>query len=143
MNNVFIQTNTGRFANQLYPIYTALSIKNVDKIYIIDNKIESKIFNQLPTKLKKKLHFYFNEVVEDTDVILEGYCQNVSNINIDVVRSYFKCPKNIENKILEYYGDLSHHACLHVRRGDYVGLHNSILLSKQYIENVIQTYCHN
>lgn len=143
MNNVFIQANTGRFGNQIYPIYTALSIKNVDKIYILNNKIEPKIFNQLPTKLKNKLHFYFNEVVEDTDVILEGYCQNVSKINTDVIRSYFKCPENIESKILEYYGNLSNYVCLHVRRGDYVGLQNCILLSKQYIENVIQTYCNN
>ena len=143
MNNVFIQANVGRFAHQLYPIYTALSIKDVDQIYIIDNKIKQAIFDQFSDELKEKVHFYSNEVIEDTDIILQGYCQNVSEINTDIIRSYFKCPKSIENKILEYYGDLSNHVCLHVRRGDYIGLANYLLLSKQYIEHVIQSYCNN
>jgi hypothetical protein len=54
-----------------------------------------------------------------------------------------ECPEHIKNKIFEYYGDLSEYVCLHIRRGDYVGYTNYLLLSVQYIEYVINRYCNN
>lgn len=143
MKNVIIFANGGRFGNQLYPIYTALSIPNTNNIYILDNKIPIDIFNQLPQKLREKVHIKSKYNVTDDDVILTGYCQNASKINTNIIRSYMECPELIKNKIFEYYGDLSEHVCLHIRRGDYVGYTNYLLLSVQYIEHVINTYCSN
>ena len=170
---IYIKYNNGRFANQLFPIFVALSMYeegNHSKIYINNYKkilnyniLNNKIFDILEFKsiddvnINNKKYFYDYEndfiikhykdcINSSNNIIIYGYQQNYKIINENVCRKYLSCPDKYKQKIFDLYGDISNYICLHVRRGDYLDNENIKLynvLSKEYIERVINKYFPN
>lgn len=166
--NIFIETYNARFANQLFPLFCALSLYGKYK-----GKFNTPYFKPhsgVPKYCMELLHQYFNVVSYDTtefdtnwkntkpkgikdNVVTDtanvryiGYCQNLTLIDEKIVREYIKIPDEVYNKINELYGDLSDYVCVHIRRGDYTHTINSKLynvLLKEYIERVINKYFPN
>ena len=166
--NIFIDIENGRFANQLYPIFCAITLYGKYKGEY--NKPYFKLHNYIPEYCKTLLQQYFKCVNYDLDTFNEvweitkpqgicdnqleanthtrmvGYCQDTKLIDESIVREYIKCPEEIKNKIYELYGDLSDYVCIHVRRGDYLFRRNKNrynVLSKEYIERVINKHFPN
>ena len=177
-NYILIDSNEGRFGNQLYPIFVALTYyehnkdKFHEKIYFKNifleglgrYRLEPSMFAQLPESVKTILDInlenyqrieenstsvsYLDYPIDlpndfNNNLLIHNYCQMANKIDVNVIRKYFECPKEIKNKIFELYGDISDAVCLHVRRGDYVTSPYFYLLSKEYIETLIEKYFKN
>ena len=172
--NIFIDSNDGRFCNQLYPLFVGLTYyehnkEKFNKIYFCNIitylnvlRLDSSLFFRLPKKLTDLISIdidEYNSITENNtsesyvnypiklpqefnnNLRIHGYCQTASKIDVNVIRKYFECPKDIKNKIYELYGDISNYVCLHVRRGDYVNDCKYRILSKEYINYIKETYC--
>lgn len=165
MKNIFIDTNDGRFANQLYPIACALTLYG--KYNNEFNKPLFKIHNQ-PKYCLDLLNKFFNTNINYDRIIFDnewnksntegitdniitnkshvrfiGYCQNNNLIDEKIIQQYIPIPDDIKETINNLYGDLTDYICLHVRRGDYLYHESYNVLSKEYIERVINKYFPN
>lgn len=138
MGKIFVESNDGRFANQLFPLFYALTLfeNNRDKydkilfknyIYNRDYRISLDVLKKLPKELtnyisfdKREYDIEFDKYEVGKDFYIDGYCQDLSLIDFDVIRKYFYCPDNIKEIIHSLYGDISDKICIHVRRGDYL-----------------------
>ena len=166
--NIFIDTEPGRFANQLYPIMCALTLYG--KYPNEFNKPLFKISNQ-PKYCLDLLNKFFNDninynrsvfdnewkkskqegikdniITNNSHVRFIGYCQNNDLIDEKIIQQFISVQNDIKEKIFELYGDLSDYVCIHVRRGDYLHSGNENLynvLSKEYIERVINKHFPN
>ena len=148
--NIYINPNFGRFGNQLFPIFVAVSMYeegNFNKIYFNDKIrklnhefINSKIFdilefksiNNTNTDIDNRKDFYdycVNNSIKQNykdcinsqnNVIIHGFHQNYEIINENACRKYLSCPDKYKQQIFDLYGDISNYVCLHVRRGDYL-----------------------
>lgn len=151
-DNIYIYNLNGRFANQLFPIFCALTLfdKYPEKFnkptFIIDDR---KKYHH-PDIIDDVIKSYFSDILnfEDGDCkLLSGsqiiknsnnnieilkyrnisfidYCQDINLIDEIAVQKYIKVPENIKKVIYNLYGDISDFVSLHVRRGDF--------LSRQY-----------
>ena len=143
---IYINPNGGRFANQLFPIFVAVSMYeegDYSKIYlnnhtqilnynILNNKIfdimEFKQIDEADIENKKYLYDYENDSVKhykdcihsSNNIIIHCFQQNHEIINENVCRKYLSCPDKYKYRIYNLYGDISDYICLHVRRGDYL-----------------------
>lgn len=165
MKNIFIDNTNGRFANQLYPIACALTLygkypnefnKPLFKIHnqpkyclyllnkyfskYIDYNIEN--FNTEWNKSKSE-GIIDNIITNKSHVRFIGYCQNNDLIDEKIIQQYIPIPDDIKETINNLYGDLTDYICLHVRRGDYLYHESYNVLSKEYIERVINKYFPN
>lgn len=167
MYNIFIEPTNGRFANQLYPLFVALSIyeankTHFNKIYIknTEDKLSKNILARLNPKLFEVCEFDINKFDEQWaiasqnfstnnltttqyNIRLIGYHQNNDNVNTTVIQKYLSATEEIKEQIVNLYGDLSDYICLHIRRGDYLWENNYKLyqvLTKEYIDRVINKY---
>lgn len=73
--------------------------------------------------------FFLNDIkkkINNGNVLLSGYFENIKILDLDLSRSLHKRPSIITKKITKYYGNLSDYASIHVRRGDFVQLGVSI-----------------
>lgn len=165
MKNIFIDTNDGRFANQLYPIMCALTLygkypnefnkplfktHNQPK-YCLDllNKYFSKYIDYNKEKFdnewnkSKSEGIIDNIITNKSHVRFIGYCQNNDLIDEKIIYQYMPIPDDIKEIVNNLYGDLTDYMCLHVRRGDYLYHESYNVLSKEYIERVINKYFPN
>lgn len=164
MGKIFVESNTGRFANQLFPLFRALTIYEenpgrFDKILFESDssyggcRLPWGIIKRLPKQILNVVSFDTNEYHREfekytvgIDEYIDGYCQDLTLINIDVIKKYFECPSHIKSTIFELYGDISELVCIHVRRGDYLRdcyKNKFISLNKEYIEKCIEKYFNN
>lgn len=163
--NIFIDTEPGRFANQLYPIMCALTLygkypnefnKPLFKVYhqpkycldllnkfFNDNiNYDRSVFDDKWKKSKLK-GIKDNMITNNSHVRFIGYCQNNELIDEKIIQEFMPVPNDVKEKIFELYGDLSDYVCVHVRRGDYLSQINIKLynvLPKEYIERVINKH---
>jgi hypothetical protein len=162
MAKIFIESNTGRFANQLFPIFCAITIfeekgeynKILFKNYFNESHGSYRIHPNILKCLPKQLHdiISFDEYEYDNsfdkfevgkDIYISGFCQDLSKINIDSIRKYFECPKEIKNRILSMYGNVDELVCVHVRRGDFLSedyKDRFISPSKEYIHKCMEYF---
>ena len=164
MGKIFVESNTGRFANQLFPLFRALTIyeENLgrfDKILFESDssyggcRLTQDIIKRLPKQILNVVSFDTNEYRKEfekytvgVDEYIDGYCQDLTLINIDVVKRYFECPSHIKSTIFELYGDITELVCIHVRRGDFLSdAYKDIFISptKEYIDRCIEKYYAN
>lgn len=159
---IFIDRDFGRFANQLFPIFKALTIlenEKYEKIYFKNYfqykdaiKIRKDVIKRLPDAVKEVVEFdpdkydeKYSNLSED-DIILLDFCQDLNDINVDVVSKYFNCAESLRNDIRSLYEDVEDLVCIHVRRGDYLNTNNSEtygVLSKEYIIRSMEKYFPN
>lgn len=164
---IYIDPNNGRFANQLFPLFVAISMYeegDYDKIYLNNftkilnyDNLNNKIFDIIEFKKidnvdnKKYFYDYKNDSIKhykdcinsSNNIIIHNYQQNHEIINENVCRKYLSCPDKYKQQIFDLYGDLSDYIWLHVRRGDYINNNHYNTLSKEYIERVINKYFPN
>lgn len=171
--SIYINPNLGRFGNQLFPIFVALSMYeegNFKKIYFNDKRrklnsdfINSKILDVMEFKsfndsdIDNVKYFIdcrnnyvkqnYKDCINSSDnIIINGFHQNYEIINENSCRKYLSCPYKYKQQIFDLYGDISNYVCLHVRRGDYLLYSHRKLynvLSKEYIERVINKHFKN
>lgn len=163
-NVIFVDSNNGRFANQLFPLFVALTIFERERSYIKiyfknywdyhdTRRIKDSIIENFTNELKEIVCFdntIFDEKWEeyknntDNFIIISGWCQKMELIDTNVIQKYFKCPENVKNKIYDLYGDISQYVCLHIRRGDYLNYNDKyIILTVEYINKCIDKYFPN
>ena len=160
---IFVDSNFGRFANQLFPLFAALTIYERDKCYSkiyfknyhrnhMIKRIPENIIEHFSKELKEVVCFddckcdevwekYKNE--RENLLLIRGYCQDINLIDVNILNKYFYCPKDIEMIISNLYGDLSDYICLHVRRGDYLHSGNENIyptLTPEYINRCIEKH---
>lgn len=161
MGKIFVESNTGRFANQLFPLFRALTIYEensgrFDKILFESNssyggcRLSWEIIKRLPEQILNVVSFdtdeyrrEFEKYTVGIDEYVDGYCQDLTLINIDVVKRYFECPSHIKSTIFELYGDITELVCMHIRRGDYLWdayKNRYISPTKEYLDRCIEKY---
>ena len=87
----------------------------------------------------KQNAFNYSPIPLVENVILFGQFYNAKYLDRNVCLDMFKCPVNIQNEIMELYGDLSETTCIHVRRGDFEK-GDGLLLDKDYYINCIKKF---
>ena len=157
---IFIDRNYGRFVNQLFPMFRALTIfeqGGYDKVYFKNYfqykdavRIRKDIIDRLSDELKSVVVFdadiYDNVYANNSKknhLLITDYCQNVDNIDFQTINKYFKCTDEIKSTIHSLYGDVEELVCIHVRRGDYLNERNMNIygvLSKEYIIKCMEKY---
>lgn len=79
----------------------------------------------------------------DSNLLIQGCCQNAAYISEDLIRKYFRIPEKYKKEIFEKYGDLSSLVSIHIRRGDYLSEQcskNYYTLTPEYLKKVINKH---
>lgn len=148
--NLLVDSNNGRFGNQLYPMLCAITLyennknKFEDKIFFKnDGRLSDDILTSFDNKLFDIINFnivdfdnkwlniannithvyinnYTNQIPIINNIIIKGYCQNNKFIDEKIIQKYLIPSNEIKQQIYDLYGDISDYICLHVRRGDYL-----------------------
>ena len=126
--NIFIDTEPGRFANQLYPIMCALTLYG--KYPNEFNKPFFKVYHQ-PKYCLDLLNKFFSDninydrsvfdnewkksnpegikdniITNNSHVRFIGYCQNNDLIDEKIIQQFISIPNDVKEKIFELYGNL-------------------------------------